>query len=98
MAFHVYVLRSRSTGKRYFGQTSDLDRRLGEHNDPRHNHKKHTSRNEGPWDLSHSEAFETRAEAMRRERWLKSGVGREWLDIDGDDFFAYLDRFAAGCP
>ncbi len=80
LPFVVYVLRNRATGKRYVGHTEDLRRRLAEHNDPSHNPRKHTSRNPGPWDLVHEEQFETRSQAMRRERWLKSGKGREWLD------------------
>ena len=78
--FYVYVLVSETTGKRYVGQTNDLPRRVAEHNDPTHNPRKHTSRNAGPWRLVHHERFPTRPEAMRREKWLKSGVGREWLD------------------
>ena len=78
--YFVYVLISDSTGKRYVGQTDNVSRRLGEHNDPAHNPRKHTSRNAGPWRLIHAEAFPTRSEAMKREKWLKSGVGRAWLD------------------
>ena len=77
--FFVYVLHSESSGKRYVGQTADLDRRLKEHNDPLTNPRKYTSRNAGPWIVLHSEPFETRAAAMAREKWLKSGVDRDWL-------------------
>ena len=78
--FFVYVLQSQRSGKRYVGQTADLERRLKEHNDPSHNLAKYTSRNLGPWILLHSEPLQTRAEAMSREKWLKSGVGRDWLN------------------
>ena len=77
--FTVYVLRN-PQGKRYIGQTSDLDRRLAQHNDPDHNPRSFITRNPGPWVLVHSEEYETRPETVRRERWLKSGIGREWLD------------------
>jgi putative endonuclease len=80
LKYLVYVLVSQTTGRRYVGQTADLARRLAEHNNPQHNRHKFTSRNAGPWQLLHHEEFPTRAEAMRRERWLKSGVGRVWLD------------------
>ncbi len=30
--------------------------------------------------LIDKEGYETKAEALRRERFLKSGVGRKWLD------------------
>ncbi|MEM9662096.1 MAG: GIY-YIG nuclease family protein, partial [Planctomycetota bacterium] len=33
----MYVLFSRTCGKRYVGQTDDLERRVGEHNDPSRN-------------------------------------------------------------
>ena len=79
MTYTVYVLRSRTTERLYTGQTSDLERRLSEHNSPAHNVRKFTSRNEGPCELLRSEPYGTRAEAMRRERFLKSGQGRAWL-------------------
>ncbi len=78
--YFAYVLTSEVTGKRYIGQTENLARHLREHNTPEYNPCKHTSRNRGPWRLVCFETFATHAEAMRRERWLKSGVGRRWLD------------------
>lgn len=78
--FFVYVLISESHGRRYVGQTDNIQRRLVEHNSAGHNSRKFTSRHAGPWRVVHQEAFETRAEAMRREKWLKSGIGRCWLD------------------
>ncbi len=73
--FFVYVLRSRSNGRLYIGHTADVTQRLGQHN---HGITKST-KNRGPWELVHEEAFATKAEAMRRERHLKSGQGRETL-------------------
>jgi putative endonuclease len=78
--FWVYVIVSETTSRRYVGQTDNLDRRVAEHNCKDHNPRKHTSRNAGPWRLVHREAFDTRSEAVRRERWLKTGIGRAWLD------------------
>jgi predicted GIY-YIG superfamily endonuclease len=82
--FWVYVLISESTGRRSVGQTDDLARRVAEHNTPEHNPKKFTSRQAGPWRIAHSEEHPTRAAAMARERWLKSGLGRAWLDENVD--------------
>ena len=73
--FYIYVLRSRTTDRLYVGHTSDLSHRLGQHN---HGITKST-KNRGPWDLVHREAYDTRSEATRRERFLKSGQGREEL-------------------
>lgn len=79
MPFWVYILRSETSGKTYVGQTADLDRRLSQHNDPECALTTYTKKNQGPWKVIHSEEFVTRADAMRRERELKSGKGREWL-------------------
>ncbi|MDE2939751.1 MAG: GIY-YIG nuclease family protein [Chloroflexota bacterium] len=73
--FTVYVLQSDSSGLLYVGQTRDLARRLGEHQQGLASY----TRNRGPWTLVYEEEWATRGEAMRRERFLKSGVGREWL-------------------
>ncbi len=73
--FYVYVLKSSSTGRLYIGQTKDLANRINEHN----NGIARYTRNRGPWTLVHTEEYETRSEAMVRERMLKGGQGREWL-------------------
>jgi len=73
--FSVYVLRSLVTGRFYTGYTSDLSHRLAQHN---HGITKST-KHDGPWGLVHQEQFATRSEAVRRERYLKTGKGREEL-------------------
>ncbi len=79
MGFFVYILVSETNGATYVGQTSDLVRRLLQHNDPACRLTLHTKRHPGPWRFVHSERYETRAEAMRREMELKSGKGRDWI-------------------
>ena len=78
MSFHVYVLVN-PNGKTYVGQTNDFERRLKEHNDPEFRGTLHTKRHKGPWRLVHSEVFATRGEAMRREKQLKTGNGRNFI-------------------
>ena len=73
--FYVYVLQSDSTSRFYIGQTKDLANRVSEHNSGMARY----TRNRGPWTLVHSEKYETRGEAMVRERQLKGGQGREWI-------------------
>ena len=70
--FHVYILRSLGNGRLYVGHTSDLVRRLKEHNGACGGAY---SRSHGPWELRHSETHATRSAAMRRERFLKSISG-----------------------
>lgn len=73
--FTVYVLKSRTTGRRYIGQTSNLAKRLLAHN----NGDSRYTKNRGPWKLVYSEVYSTRTEAILRERYLKTGKGREFL-------------------
>jgi putative endonuclease len=73
--FTTYVLRSQTTRRLYTGSTSDLGRRLGQHNSDLSVSTKHR----GPWELVHQESFATLGEAVRRERYLKTGKGREEL-------------------
>jgi putative endonuclease len=80
MDFRVYVIRSLSTRRLYIGHTMHLNKRLKEHNDPESFSSRFTKRIPGPWILVHSERFPTRSEAYRRERWLKTGKGREYLN------------------
>ncbi|MFL5331512.1 MAG: GIY-YIG nuclease family protein [Gemmataceae bacterium] len=77
--FHVYVIRSESTGRRYTGSCEDLDDRLRRHNAGESKATKHGM----PWTLIHREEFPSRAEAMRREKFLKSGQGRQVLQAMG---------------
>jgi len=74
--FHVYVLKSRKTGRRYVGSCEDLEIRVKRHN---LGHSKAT-RHGVPWALVHSETFSNRADATKRERYYKSGRGRDELD------------------
>jgi putative endonuclease len=73
--YFVYVLQDTVTRKHYTGFTSDLEQRVGQHNSG----VTKSTKNRGKWVLLHSEEFPTRPEAMRRERFLKSGKGREEL-------------------
>ena len=79
LSFWIYIIESETTGKIYIGHTSDLERRLREHNDRRVGKRRYTRKQQGPWRLIHFEEMESRSHAMRREKFLKSGKGREWI-------------------
>ena len=72
--YSTYVLYSSGFNKIYIGFSSELTNRLMAHND---------SRNTGwssryqPWELLYSEEYHTKAEAMKREKQLKTCKGRE---------------------
>ncbi len=75
--FTVYVIYNKTAGKTYTGQTEDITRRLQQHN--AHTFKDFTSRYQGEWVSIYQESIATRTEALKREKQLKSGNGREFL-------------------
>ncbi len=68
---------NKRVNKYYVGQTEDVDIRLRQHNE--HTFKSYTSRFPGRWELIHTESLPTRSEALKREKGLKSGTGREYI-------------------
>jgi putative endonuclease len=71
----VYVLKG-STGRRYIGITNDLSRRLREHR------AKKTKGGQilEEFRVLYREQFPDHNMAREREKFLKSGQGRKWLD------------------
>lgn len=55
--------------------TNDLERRVNEHNKGRNKSTKGFI----PWTLVHKEEFSTVIEARNREKFLKTGQGRDYL-------------------
>jgi len=73
----VYILRSQTTGRCYCGQTTDIDRRLRQHNDPNYHGSKTTKRFAGPWNLVWSQACPSRSHEMKLEKKIKKrGIER----------------------
>lgn len=68
----VYILKSEVTGRHYIGQTQDLTDRIRRHNES----KSKSTKNRGPYKLIYTEEFNTRSEAVRREKYLKSLKGK----------------------
>ena len=78
--FYAYVLKNQQSGKIYIGQTCDLEERLKRHNGIlKSRNTSYTSKNKGFWEIAYSEIFETRKEAIKREKELKSYQGREFI-------------------
>lgn len=72
----VYVLYSPVARRRYIGFTSDLKRRLEEHNK---GYNKSTKAYK-PWIVVYTEEYVLQEDARKREVYLKSGIGREFLN------------------
>lgn len=62
-------------GRHYTGSTNNLERKLNEHEIGQ---TKYTSQ-AGPFELIYKETYNTKLEASKRERFLKTGKGRELL-------------------
>ncbi|MBN1823844.1 MAG: GIY-YIG nuclease family protein [Endomicrobiales bacterium] len=71
--YYVYILKNKITKKYYTGYTSDIAKRLKEHNSG----KTKSLRNRGKYELVYKEEYETRSAAYRREREIKSYKGGE---------------------
>lgn len=66
--FYVYLLQHDKTNQLYIGYTSDLKRRVLEHN---RKGSKFTTRKTGQWFLKYYEAYESEKDAKARESKLK---------------------------
>ena len=88
---YTYILRC-SDGTLYTGWTNDLDKRLKAHNS---GHGAKYTRSRTPVELAYYEEFETKEEAMRRERQIKE-LSRMWkirlLGINGSALLNCYDR------
>ncbi|HRH32364.1 MAG TPA: GIY-YIG nuclease family protein [bacterium] len=65
--FYVYIIKSERLGTLYIGYSTDLQRRLEQHNSGTSEYTKHR----GPWRLVYYEAFTSEADARTRELALK---------------------------
>ncbi|MGD0916052.1 MAG: GIY-YIG nuclease family protein [Thermodesulfobacteriota bacterium] len=79
MSYFVYVLKSQSNDSSYVGHTSNLEKRLVEHN----NGRSLSTRRKRPWRLVYKEEYTTRSDAVARERYFKSVQGRLELRAKG---------------
>ena len=74
--FVVYILYSETFNKNYTGFTSNLIERFKSHN---HLGTKGYTVKFRPWMVIYVEFFSSKAEAMKREKYLKTGIGREFI-------------------
>ena len=74
--FYNYVLLSKKDGKRYIGFTDDLQRRFSEHN----NGLNKSTKDRRPFELIYYEACLSRTDAIKREKYLKTMWGNNYLN------------------
>ena len=76
--FYVYILKSEVDSRFYKGLTSNLERRIKEHNFG----KNKSTKAYLPWRLVYFEEFDNRIDARKREKYFKSGQGRNYIKIN----------------
>jgi putative endonuclease len=71
---YVYVLRSLKDNGFYIGYSANLRKRFSEHVTG----GSFATSHRGPWQLIYYEAYLNQANALGRERYLKSGAGSDF--------------------
>ncbi len=75
MAWWVYILRSIRYGRYYIGCAEVVKKRLAEHN----RGIVRSTKAYRPYEVVHMEVYQTKTEALQRERYLKSPAG--WREL-----------------
>ncbi|HEY4493679.1 MAG TPA: GIY-YIG nuclease family protein [Candidatus Paceibacterota bacterium] len=86
--FYVYVLESLKNGQLYKGFTSDLRKRLKEHNQGLNPSTKRYR----PWQCIYYEACLDKNDAVRREGYLKTTQGMRLLKRRLKDYFYEMSK------
>lgn len=73
--FYTYVLRSKKDNKLYIGQTDNLKRRINDHA----KELVLSTKSRKPLDLIYYEACLDKEKAIKREKYFKTGFGRNFL-------------------
>lgn len=73
----LYVLYNKEHDKYYVGVTDDLNRRLHEHNTKS---KHFTGRLDGNWIVQYAKEYQSRSEAFKEEKRLKTARNRKYLE------------------
>jgi putative endonuclease len=72
---YVYVLRSLTDDGFYIGYSANLRKRFEQHSQG----NSFATSYRGPWKLIYYEAYLEQSDALGREKYLKSGAGRRFL-------------------
>ena len=95
--FYTYVLYSLKDHQYYTGYTSDLKKRVSDHN----NGRVFSTKNRRPFELIYFEGCLSEMDAKRREKYTKSGNGKIYLKnrlkyYFGNDLIRLITQRASG--
>ncbi len=94
--YYTYILKSKvRAGAIYIGYTSDLKKRLTEHNNPAY---KSYSKRFAPWETESYFAFSTEQQAKDFETYLKGNSGKAFMRkrLLSEEFKRALEKFNNG--
>lgn len=74
--FYTYILRSKKDDKWYTGSTGDLRKRFKQHSLGQSS----STKGRGPFDIIYYEACINEEDARSRELYLKSGMGKRYVN------------------
>ena len=86
--YYVYVMQSEADWGLYIGMSENLRRRFREHQQG----ESTSTQGRRPWKLIYYEAYLVKEDAEGRERFLKSGSGRKFLDQQMKNYFSEYPR------
>ncbi len=74
--FYTYIIQSKQNGRYYIGFSVDLEKRVEKHNAG----GTASTRPYRPWELVYFEEFETKTEALKREKEIKKKKSRNYIE------------------
>ncbi|MBU1871126.1 GIY-YIG nuclease family protein [Patescibacteria group bacterium] len=75
--YYVYVLENQNDKSLYIGFTTNIEKRVNEHNSGKGSR---TTKLKEDWMLIYYESYLNKQDALGREKFLKSGSGRRYIN------------------
>lgn len=75
MKYYIYILQSEKDKSFYIGYSHNPEERLVKHN----NSSRGYTSSKRPWEIVYTEAFDTKREAIQREKFLKRQKSAEFI-------------------
>ena len=79
----TYIIESKKNGGWYYGHSSDLDRRLHEHNSGQNRYTKE----KGPWILIFARGYNDKSGASNFEQYLKKTRNKRYIKVKYRSYF-----------
>lgn len=93
--YYVYVLRSLKDKQLYTGFTDNIERRVREHN----NQEEKSTKSRAPFELIYFEGCLSKKDALVREKYLKSGMGKKYIRNRVKNYLKFCNRCSeVACP